>query len=88
MGEKLWVLTTRYNLYDQQGEYFLAAWLMKPAPEWVQRVVEQERRLREGELYFIMSGGGRQDGEQQWFSLTQVKPGQTLKEAWRAKRGR
>ena len=84
MNNKLWVLTTEYNDYDQHGEYFLAVWPKKPSPEWVQRVVEQERRLREGELDFIMSGGGPGQWGHQWFRLIQVKPGQTLKEAWRA----
>lgn len=31
--KKVWVLTSSYNMYDQQGEYFIACWLEKPTLE-------------------------------------------------------
>ena len=77
----LWVLTTSYNMYDQQGEYFVAAWLSKPSAEQIHAVADGARsRMREDVVEHILAGGGRRGGEYQWHTLHHVKQGQRLYE--------
>ena len=82
MGErKLWVLSTEYNLYDQHGAYFCAAWLSKPTREQVRVAVEKEGSPTSAVLLdHILQGGGRRGKGHQWFNLNELAPGQSLDE--------
>lgn len=70
---QIFVLTTTYNLYDQQGEYFVTAWGEKPtfamlAPHMPQKLIEEllDKGQASEEPY---------DGPWQTYYLHQVLPG-------------
>lgn len=64
----IWVLTKEYNDYDQHGEYFIHAWNKKPtAKELEDHGVEDYR------LEHVLSGGGRQNFEYDWYALGALK---------------
>ena len=70
---KIWVLTTAYNMYDQQGDYFVAAWLSKPTESDIALAANVGRV----EAEHIFNGGGRRKVEDQWFNLFEVSEGES-----------
>lgn len=86
-SNSVWILTTKYNDYDQHGEYFEAVWLTKPTvKQLVEYFTQPDPKGRIlGALYFadplaalafilhIESGGGRRDNEDYWYNLKEVK---------------
>lgn len=61
---KIWILTKEYNMYDQMGEYFVAAFKDKPHHTSLTKLgVEQNR------LAHVLNGGGRQKEEDDWYFL-------------------
>lgn len=78
-----WVLLRSHNEYDQHGQYFVAVWYTKPT---LKELAEFFKGNLEGAYFsdamaalaFLMhieAGGGRQDSEDVWFDLQQVKFG-------------
>ncbi len=67
---KVWILTSSYNDYDQHGEYFLAAFKDKPTKQQILDHCDIHSEFKkEGLVDHILSGGGRQNVEYQWFYL-------------------
>ncbi len=70
----MWIVTRSINEYNQDGEYFETSYIKKPT-------------LGQLILYFndaklaahLLKGGGRQDSEDWWFYLTEVKEGEEYK---------
>lgn len=65
---KVYILTSSYNLYDQQGDYYVAVFGSLPTKD--------ELKLHTGESYededhyqHLLRGGGRVKDEDVWFNL-------------------
>lgn len=77
----VWVLTTKYNEYNQNGEYLCCVWADKPSTEQLAEFF----RYKSGSpgnvmdaLHFLLhlgKGGGRREREHQWYNLTFVEFG-------------
>lgn len=68
----MFILTREENLYDQQGEYFCAAFLEKPT-------LEKLINLFKGDLALsahVQKGGGRRGAENVWYNLFEVQDGE------------
>lgn len=75
----MWVLTDEYNMYDQEGQYFRAAWTNKPTLKQVKEVLKvHDNDMDEHHILalHILDGGGRRNNEEWWWHLHQVKEGQ------------
>ena len=70
----LWIVTREINQYDQDGEYFVAAFDHKPDFKELQILLPDQSDVTIGKL---TRGGGRQNSEDEWFLLFEVKSGQT-----------
>lgn len=70
--EKIWVLTTEYNEYDQFGEYFVAAWRQKPTKDQLQPLTS----MNDFGLDHLLKGGGRLEYEYQWYNLKEYPEGE------------
>lgn len=66
----MWILTREINEYDQDGEYFVAAWSFKPTATKLSKHFEAADN---DYLHFILNGGGRRDCEYEWFNLFEYK---------------
>lgn len=65
----MWILTTEYNQYDQEGAYFVDAWDYEPSvAELMEHMSEKEAN------HCLTNGGGRIGTEYQWFHLFNHKP--------------
>lgn len=60
----IWVLTREINEYDQDGEYFVAAWNEKPTHQMLTELGVPQNSLRR-----VLNGGGRVEFEHEWFYL-------------------
>lgn len=67
----IWIITRAINQYDQDGEYFFAAFTEKPT-----RGELQDLGFADVDIIHLLKGGGRRNYEDQWFFLTEVKSGQ------------
>jgi len=64
----IWVITSEYNLYDQEGAYFIHAWYGKPSFEEMKKFFNG--KYKEEYLQHIYSGGGRTKRyEDQWYNF-------------------
>lgn len=70
---KIWVLTTEMNDYDQHGSYLVAWWETKPLRRELAEILGLEKNA--SLITHILSGGGRQDSEYQWWYLKEVEEG-------------
>ena len=62
---KVWVVTREINEYNQDGEYFVAAFKSKPT-------FQQLKKLLNGDdvtIDKLTRGGGRQGTEYEWYNL-------------------
>ena len=64
----IWILTREINEYDQDGEYFVDAWLEKPTHQMLSALEVPTNRLKH-----VLNGGGRVGFENQWFHLKEKK---------------
>lgn len=64
MQNTVWILTEEHNDYNQYGEYFIAAFLEKPTLEKLMSLDMSESIAKH-----VLTGGGRQKYEDQWFNL-------------------
>lgn len=83
----MWILTREVNAYDQEGEYFVAAFLHKPTYADLVEVFKQidkdkvRARFENREfLEHLLRGGGRRDVEWEWYFLKEYSEGQVLYE--------
>jgi hypothetical protein len=60
----IWILTREINEYDQDGEYFVDAWLEKPTHQILTAAGVPQNRLRH-----VLNGGGRVGFEYEYFYL-------------------
>ena len=75
--DKVWVLTSEINEYDQAGEYFEAVFINKPTAEQIQIHCNlSEASMEEDQLIsHILGGGGRVGDEYIWYHLRQEDAG-------------
>lgn len=59
----IWVLTREINDYNQDGEYFVAAWNKKPTHEMLKEIMGVQNADH------VLAGGGRIKWENEWFYL-------------------
>ncbi len=69
----MWVLTKEYNMYEQQGEYFVAVYKDKPTFKQLKITLQSNDEVMLGKL---TRGGGRQNVEDLWYNLAEVKEGE------------
>ena len=62
---KVWILTSEHNAYDQYGEYFEAVFLTKPTSKQIQKICG----ITEIGAAHVLTGGGRDKYEGQWYNL-------------------
>lgn len=60
----MWILTREINEYDQDGAYFVAAWLNKPHHLQLHDVGVPYKYMNH-----VMNGGGRKKTENEWHNL-------------------
>lgn len=69
----MWILTREINQYDQDGEYYVAHWEVKPT------VIQLNELFKDKSLpktvhasyasYLVITGGGRIGLEDEWYKL-------------------
>ena len=65
----MWILTREINEYDQDGAYFVHAWLKKPSHKELAALGVDYARMKH-----TLDGGGRtQASENEWFYLFEIK---------------
>jgi hypothetical protein len=70
--DSIWVLTREINQYDQDGEYFVAAFNRKPAVDDLLSALGWSNLQESLDCAnHILAGGGRQGTEEEWFHLRQ-----------------
>jgi len=62
--KSVWILTCEYNDYDQYGEYFLDVFDSLPSTD--ELLIND---IPTTQLKHVLAGGGRKDGEDQWWYL-------------------
>lgn len=82
MSQKVWVLTSEYNSYDQEGECFEAVFIKKPTVEQlVEYFYKSDSKVPNftdpmkalGFVLHVQNGGGREGSEHVWFNLNEVE---------------
>jgi hypothetical protein len=68
---KLWVVTVKYNDYDQHGEYFVSVFTNKPTFQELKELTKEDDITVDK----LTKGGGRQDSEYIWYYLKEVETG-------------
>lgn len=68
----MWIVTSEYNAYDQEGEYFVAAYLNKPTFTQLKKLIG----VNDVTVGKLTRGGGRQNTEEKWYNLHEVKDGE------------
>jgi hypothetical protein len=69
----MWIVTRAINDYNQDGDYFVAAFIDKPTFQDLKRLLPNESDVTIGKL---TRGGGRQYDEHNWYYLTEMKNGE------------
>lgn len=78
MSKKVWVLTYEINDYNQEGEYFLAAFDGKPTHKRLAEALTGARAMpgdiMDGIAFLehLLAGGGRRGVEDTWYNLSEV----------------
>ena len=70
----MWIVTREVNEYNQAGEYFCCAYLEKPSFQ----ELRDKLKLDDIAAGTLTRGGGRQDSENEWFYLRELKEGEML----------
>jgi hypothetical protein len=77
----MWILTTTYNTYNQEGDYFITAWLNKPSREEIAKTcgidISGKYTNSDSRIDYILNGGGPPSGN--WYSyynLFSIEEGQ------------
>jgi hypothetical protein len=69
MVNHVWVLTRAINQYDQDGDYFVAAFGNYPTKEDLIKVT----KCSEEYIQHILEKGGRKHKENEWYYLTKIR---------------
>lgn len=69
----MWIVTRSINEYDQDGEYFVSAFVDKPDFKRLKKLFPNESDATIGKL---TRGGGRQNAEYEWYELVETKEGE------------
>jgi hypothetical protein len=69
----MWIVTRAINDYNQDGDYFVCAFEDKPTFQDLKKSLPYENDVTIGKL---TRGGGRQDIEDNWYYLTEMKNGE------------
>ena len=72
----IWIVTKAVNQYDQDGEYFVSAFLSKPTFEQLKTLLPSHSDATIGKL---TRGGGREANEGEWYYLDEQKEGEFFK---------
>ena len=67
----MWVITRAINQYDQDGDYFECVFENKPTIEQLVKYFGNKKLA-----IHVLKGGGRQNLEQSWYFLTEIKSGE------------
>ena len=68
----MYIITRAVNEYNQEGQYFVAAYNVKPTFKQLKELLNLDD-VTTGKL---TRGGGRQDNEYDWYYLKKVQSGQ------------
>jgi len=86
MENTFFVITRGINEYDQDGEYFHAVFITKPTREELRLLFYGKKHARiigpsneEKFITHLLNGGGRQEYENEWYYLTEIKSGELYK---------
>jgi hypothetical protein len=71
----MWVITSSHNDYSQHGDYLIAVFFEKPEIAEIASTIDCSYYYAQ-QLY---KGGGRQNLEDVWYHLTELKSGQLYK---------
>lgn len=66
----VWVLTREINEYNQEGEYFIAAYQDKPDLDKLKETITD---VSDDYLEHILTTGGRLKYEEEWYRLCLVE---------------
>ena len=69
----IWLLTYEVNAYDQEGEYFIAAFESKPTADQLKPFLSGYRWKCEEGIEHLLNGGGRREYEDDWYYLVEYK---------------
>lgn len=72
----MWVITQSINEYSQYGEYFVAVYINKPSFHDLKTLLSVEGTAGDLFINHLLSGGGRQSFEREWYYLTEIKEGE------------
>lgn len=78
----IWILTRAINAYDQEGDYFMSAWLQKPTRQELLKLLyegsgenKDYNSRHHAKVGHILEGGGREKIEHEWYYLKEIKSG-------------
>ena len=72
----MWIVTKELNAYDQYGEYFVCVYAQKPTFSQLKNSLG----LSDVTTGKLTRGGGREDCEDEWYSLHKIKSGVVFQE--------
>lgn len=72
----MWVVTKEYNMYDQEGEYFVAAYHEKPDLYQLKKLLKCDRDF----AVHVYDGGGRIGVEDWWYNMFYASAGKNYHE--------
>ena len=73
--KNLWIVTREINQYDQDGEYFVSAFIKRPEfNDLVKLLPNEDKEL----INRLLNGGGRDGVEDEWYSLRKVVIGEVF----------
>ena len=73
MAKSVWVVTREINMYDQDGEYFVAGYIEEPTFADLKKLLPHSSDATVGKL---TRGGGREKVEDEWYHLAEVEVGE------------
>ena len=83
--KRLHIITREIDQYDQEGEYFYAAFSERPTLKRLAKLLcntDKLENLNDAQIMDIAHlyrGGGRKSTEYEWFNLREVAAGQVMK---------
>ncbi len=73
----IWIVTGEVNAYEQEGEYFVAAFNNKPSFSELRKLIDNSGdRVSDATIGKLTRGGGREGIEDTWYNLHEVKNGE------------
>ena len=72
----MWVVTSEVNEYNQEGAYFMAAYITKPTFQQLRKLLTPA--VSDATVGKLTRGGGREGAEYEWWNLHEVAEGETI----------